>query len=310
MMFVFIAYGGYLAVDLGNHLPTFACAFIEKGVGTCFLFGLQHRMTIPFDQLGSFRGLGILISVFWFLAWFIVLNKAWCGYICPLGTLQDWITALRTRLKIRYSQYSGPGFKKLGKIKYILLALIVLIPLGISNAILGLPKLSHDFSTFFCMICPARTILPLFSGDPSQLAVDFSSVTRMVLTALGMVVTGLFVAGAFVKKRFFCLFCPMSAFHYLFSKMGLLKLKKNGSSCTACGNCYRACDMGIREIADDVTHFNMVNEDCMMCFKCVAVCPEENCLQVTLLGKPIYTATEEGFHLRSQKRIMYGINAD
>ncbi len=306
VMFGVLVYGGYLAVDLGNNLPVFACAFNDKSAGSCFLFALQHRMSLPINQIISFRGLGILIGLLWFIVWFIMFNKAWCGYACPLGTIQDWITSLRTRLKIPYSQYSETGFQRLGKIKYILLALIILVPLGISNSLFGLPKLSHDFSTFFCMICPARTVLPLFSGDPSQLAIDFSSVTKTVLTALGMAITGLFLAAAFVKKRFLCLFCPMSALQYLFSKAGILKLKKAGTSCTACGNCYRACDMGIRSIADDVVSTDMVDEDCMMCFKCVAVCPEEKCLQVTLLGKPIYSATEEGFHRRSQKRILDG----
>ncbi len=67
---------------------------------------------------------------------------------------------------------------------------LILIPMGIGNSFAGLPMLNHDFGVPFCMICPGRTILPLFTGDISQLAIDFSSKTKMVLTALGMVVTG------------------------------------------------------------------------------------------------------------------------
>ena len=171
-----------------------------------------------------------------------------------------------------------------------------------SNSVFGLPKLSHDFEVPFCMICPGRTILPVFSGDFSQLVIDFSSKTKLVFTALGMSITGIFLAGAFFKRRFFCLFCPMSAFHYIFHKAALLRLSKQGEKCTRCGNCYRACDMGIRAIADDVENKNIVKDDCMMCLKCVAACPEEGCLKVSWLGLPVYESTEEGFFKRMKDK--------
>jgi len=40
----------------------------------------------------------------------------------------------------------------------------------------------------------------------------------------------------------------------------------------------------------------------MMCFKCVAACPEGKCLTVSLLGLPLYESTEEGFAKRMQRR--------
>jgi polyferredoxin len=174
--------------------------------------------------------------------------------------------------------------------------------MAIGNSLFGLPTLNHDFAVPFCMICPGRTLLPLFNGDISQLAVDFSSRTKMVLSGLGMGVTGLFLAGAFVKKRFFCLFCPMSALHYIFSRASILRLTKVGEKCTRCGNCYRVCDVGIRDIADDLEHKNIVKDDCMMCLKCVAACPEDGCLKASFLGLPLYESTAEGFFTRRLKK--------
>jgi len=262
---------------------------------------------MPLRQLLGGRGIGLLSGLGGFFLFFIFFNKSWCGFICPLGAIQDWITRLRVRTGIRYSMYSKATFQKLKKVKYLLLILLVLLPLGISNSLFGLPHLSHDLATPYCMACPGRTVLPLFSGDAGQLAVDFSSVTTTVLTALGMTVTGLFFVGAFVKRRFFCFFCPMSALQYLFSKAGLLRLTKNGGKCTRCGNCYRVCDMGIREIAEDIESRNIVKDDCMMCFKCVAACPEENCLKVSFLGATLYAATEEGFFKRASREEKRGI---
>lgn len=297
VLFILVIYGGHLAIDLGNSLPTFSCAFVEKKIGNCYLYPLQHQLTLPLNQVFSGRGVAVLIGLGTFLLWFIVLNKGWCGWVCPLGTIQDWISRIREKAGLRYAEYSPTAFKRLGKIKYVLLALLILLPLGMGNHLL-----SHEFGTPFCMICPGRTILPLFNGDTSQLVVDYSSKTKMALTALGMAIAGLFVVGSFVKERFFCLFCPMAALHFAFSKASLLRLTKEGSKCTKCGNCYRVCDVGIREIADDVTNRNIVKDDCVMCFKCVAACPEEGCLDASVLGMSVYKSTEEGFFRREGRR--------
>lgn len=296
--FILLVYGGYFAVSLGNSLPTFACGFNQEGRGgICFLLPMQHLLAGKWSSLFGYMGIGVLIAFLTFALWFIVLNKAWCGYVCPLGTIQDWITAVRTRLGIRYSRYRQSQFQRLTVIKYLLLALTVLIPLGIGGG-----YLSHSMGTPFCEICPARMILPLFSGDTSQLTIDFSDKTTMILTALGMLITGIFFVGSFVKKRFFCFFCPMSALHYLFSKPALLNLRKDGDKCTRCGDCYRVCDMEIKEIADDVERPRIMQDDCILCFKCVAACPEDGALQVTFLGQTIFESTEAGFSKRMNRK--------
>jgi ferredoxin-type protein NapH len=295
--FVLFVYGGYMAIDLGSKLPMFSCGYNQEGrAGVCYFLPLQHQLGRPLAVLFSIASLSILTGFLGFALWFIVLNKGWCGFVCPLGTLQDWISALRRGLGIRYSNYSHGQFAQLTKIKFVLLALMILIPLGIGGGIF-----SHDMSPPFCLICPARMILPIFSGDFSQFTIDFSSKTAILMTALGISVTGLFLVGSFVKKRFFCFFCPMSAMHYLISKPALLKLKKDGSKCTRCGDCYAVCDMQIKEIADDVTTTNIMTDDCTLCLKCVASCPEPGALKATFAGVPIFESTEEGFIKRMNK---------
>lgn len=298
-MFALLVYGGYLAVDLGSRLPMFSCGFNEEGrAGVCYLLPLQHQLSRPWPQLFSIAGVSVLTGFGVFFLWFIALNKGWCGYVCPLGTIQDWITALRRRLGARYSRYTQGQFRQLSRIKYLLLALMILIPLGIGGG-----WFSRDLGTPFCLICPGRMILPMFSGDLSQFTIDFSSKTALVMTALGMGITGLFLAGAFVKKRFFCFFCPMSALHYLISKPALLKLKKDGDKCTRCGDCYTVCDMEIKEIADDIKTRDIMMDDCILCLKCVAACPEPGALKVNFASVTFFESTEAGFIKRSQKGI-------
>lgn len=295
--FALLVYGGYLGLNLGNSLPTFACTYTEGRGGICYLYPLQRHLNSTWQSLLDWRGVILLTGLATFVAWVIFLNKAWCGFVCPFGTLQDWISRLRNRLGVRYTSYRESTLRAIRPVKYLLLALLILIPLGIANPILGV-ALPQDMSQFFCRICPARMITPLFSGDVSQLVVDFSTRTTTVLTGIGLAVTGIFFIGAFMRRRFFCLFCPMSAFLYLFKHIGLLRLHKKGELCTRCGNCLRVCDMQIRDIADNLHQEYIVREDCMMCLKCVAACPEPGALKASFLGMPVFNSTQEGFFKR------------
>jgi len=297
--FVLIVYGGYVGLDLGDKLPTFACVYNGEGTGgKCYVGELQHDLKHPIDMFMGFAGYAFLISLAMFAVWFWVLNKGWCGFVCPLGTMQDWLTVLREKSKIRYSEYSWANRGKIKSIKYILLLLLLLLPVMIANSVFGLPKLPNGLSMPFCDICPGRMMIPAFTGHFNQFYIDFSSTTDMVMTTLGMIIVGLFLVGSFIKKRFFCYFCPMAALQYVFSKPAWFKLYKDGSKCTKCGDCYRACDMDILEIADDVTSKNMVTEDCTLCLKCVAACPEEGCLEANFMGATVFESTKEGFILR------------
>jgi ferredoxin-type protein NapH len=289
--FVLLVYGGRLGIEFGKSLPTFACIYnTEARGGACYLSILQYQLSWPWPKLFSAAALTILTGFAAFVAWFLVLNKFWCGMICPLGTLQDWVTALRRRLGIRYGRYTLGQFRFLARIKYLLLALMLLIPLGV-----GAGWFHKDLTQPFCMICPARMIIPAFDLNFTQWTVDFSTPAKLALTSLGIVILGLFFVGAFVKRRFFCFFCPMSAFLYLLSKPALLKLKKDGDKCTRCGDCYRVCDLEIKEIADEIETPAIMTDDCTLCLKCVAACPEEGALKATFAGVTFFESTEVGF---------------
>jgi polyferredoxin len=291
--FVLFVYGGYFAIELGSRLPIFACPYNGESAGACYMIPLQHQLAMPTEILLGGAGISFIVGFLTFLFWFIFLNKAWCGYVCPFGTFQDWLTSLRKSLGIRYSTYTQNQFEKLSKIKYIFLVIVLLTPL-----LMGVGALGSEWSAAYCKMCPARIISPMFSGDFSQWAIDFSTKTAMVLTAIGMILAGLFLAGSFVKKRFFCFFCPMSALHYIFSKVSFVQLRKDGSKCTRCGDCYSVCDMQIKDIADDVMSTNILRDDCILCLKCVAACPEDDALHFDIFNLHAFSSTKEGFAKR------------
>jgi ferredoxin-type protein NapH len=304
LSFVLLIYGGFAAITVSERIPTFACPYTPGCAGTCYLIAMQHGLHITWADFLSYRGFGFYTGLVIFLVWFIFFNKSWCGFICPLGTIQDWITKLRNLIGVPFTRYDNKLFRKLRFIKYIVLGLLILIPLGMSNSLFGLPHFSHDLSAPFCQVCPGRFVLPLFAGDTSQFFIDFSNNTTIFMSALGLMVFVTFLFGSFFKKRFFCFFCPMSALQFLFSRIGLLRMTKDGSKCTKCGNCSRVCDIGIEQIAEDVESKFIVKDDCMMCFKCLEACPENNCLKVSFAGISILNSTDEGFFKR------YGNNSD
>ena len=86
----------------------------------------------------------------------------------------------------------------------------------------------------------------------------------------------------------------MSAFHYLLSKPALFRLKKDGDKCTRCGDCYSVCDLQIKEIADDVKTPQIMMDDCIVCLKCVAACPEEGALKASFAGMTIFEFDRSG----------------
>ena len=291
--FILFVYGGYLSINLGSSFPIFACPYNDHTSAICYLISVQHQLSLPLNVLFSPAIISFFIGLITFIAWFMILNKTWCGFVCPFGTLQDWITSLRKKMNIRLSIYTQSQFDELSKLKYVFLIIVFFFPL-----LIGAGAISNNWSATFCQMCPARVISPMFSGDLSQWRVDFSSTTSMILTALGISFASLFFVGSFIKKRFFCFFCPMSALHYIFANTSIIKFKKDGSKCTRCGDCYAVCDMQIKDIADDVTSKNILRDDCILCLKCVAACPEDDALHFDILNIKAFSSTREGFEKR------------
>lgn len=294
--FVLLVYGGSFAFDLGVRLPTFSCVFVEGNGGSCFLISLQHQLARPLTAFLSGAGLSLLILIGTASLLTIVLNKAWCGWVCPFGFLQDLMTKLRNLFNVDLSRLTWITSKRYRSVKYLLLAFLILVPLAIGN--LGL---SREWTAPFCQMCPARPLMPLLKGSFSEFHIDFSSTPGLILTTIAILLVGLFFTVSFIKRRFLCSYCPMLAFLSLFDKAGLVSLKKDGQRCTRCGNCYRACPMEIRAIEEEKVKKNLVTQDCILCLRCVESCPENKALEATLAGIPILRASEDGFLKRQEK---------
>ena len=289
--FFVLTYGGYLGLKLGHFLPVFSCPYAGGFSGACYLMALQRSqngLEMPFYLYFSVWGLKLVKMFFGFLILVILLNKSWCGWVCPFGSLQEAITWLRKKLLIREAQFSWRLREHLKPIKYILLVCLILIPILIGNA-----GLHQDFSLPFCQICPAKPLMPLFAGNPKNLAVDFCNPITTIMTALSIILAGGILVGVFFKDRFFCMFCPMLALMSLFGKIGFIQLKKKVDACSGCGNCQRVCPLDIREVHLEKEKENVLTQDCILCLKCIEACPQDNALSVKFWKKALFVSSRK-----------------
>jgi formate hydrogenlyase subunit 6/NADH:ubiquinone oxidoreductase subunit I len=307
--FLLLVYGSslgtfYLADKLSGALPALSCAFDMNGADICALIPFQHQMDHRLGPVISEGGdilqglLPTLITLGTFLLFFVVLNKAFCGWICPLGTFQELLQLAGQKLGLHRSESLAPGVvQRMRPVKWAILGLLVFgFPL-----LTGLGYLNHDLGDPYCRICPSRLLTTLANGDTSELVVDTASTTTLILSLIADFLFGLMVALALTLRQPFCRVCPMLALHAVFRKLGLLRLVKQASPrCGKCGLCAKACPMDIREIHTEMEKRDVTFEDCTLCGRCVEFCPDRGVLQLKYAGFPLFRADPQYFKRRKK----------
>lgn len=307
--FVFFVYGGtltgyYLADKITGALPALSCAYDRQGSDLCTLIPFQHQMD---HRLGESIAIGgnlmtglmpSLITLGTFLILFVFLNKAFCGWICPLGTFQELLYNLGQKLGLRRRESLGQGLvRSIRPVKWLILLLLVFgFPL-----MTGLGWVNHDLGDPFCKICPSRILTTLATGDSSQLYLDSANTTTLVLSLIADFLFGLMIALALTIRQPFCRICPMLALHAVFRKVGLLRLVKNATPrCDRCGLCARACPMDISEIHTEMQKRDVTFEDCTLCGRCVEFCPYKDVLKLKYAMIPVFSADPNYFKPRKK----------
>ena len=210
----------------------------------------------------------------------MVMGRVFCGFMCPLGSLIDFLDRFLFT-KMRHEKRRPPRFFKRTKYVYMIL-LIVLAVLGITFP-LFIDPLSTLTKIFTLVVNPVLKIIGidlirtvsiffpaagnnLYSHYPLKVPLFYGSVLTLVLVLFVFV-------GGFWDRRFFCQYmCPTGAFYGLVSRFALFRRKTNDMGCNSCSRCARSCP--VRAIPDKDFKVTNVSE-CITCGICVGL--KESC---------------------------------
>jgi NAD-dependent dihydropyrimidine dehydrogenase PreA subunit len=278
--------GTYMADKISNNLPALSCAYDQMNGGYCVLIPTQHiihhrigEALVRAQQLTFGMVLPLLMSFAAFFAFFFVIGKAFCGWVCPLGTLQELIGKLGRRFGIAPRRIEGSDLgdvKKVRPVKWLLLlGLVFILPLTT-----GLGVTPHSLGNPYCDICPSRVATTLLTGNTEQLALRLGDNVSFGLGAIANLLIGFTLVGALAIRQPFCRICPLLAFNAAFQRLSPLRLAKTKhESCDKCGICIEACPMDIQEIAREEGR-KAYNEDCTLCGRCAEYCPQDGVIKL------------------------------
>lgn len=221
----------------------------------------------------------------------LLFGRAWCGWICPLGTTLDLFSLKKIR---RRRGAPAEGWRK---IKYLLLVAILTAALLGNLTLLVLDPLTILYRTLTVSILPGLDRLvtwleqllfriPFLSGPvasfdafirPAVLPVQPASFPYgLLFAALFLVVIGLNI----FAERFWCRYlCPLGGLLGWISKIALFR-RVVDEKCSGCVLCSRQCPTGT---IDPDKNYDSDPEECTLCLDCLESCPHS---RISFLPKP------------------------
>lgn len=305
MLFVTV-YGGnvighYAAEKITGSLPALSCAYDKQNGGYCVLIPLQHQMhhrigeaLVKGQQVFNTVVLPLVITLASFFVFFVFLNKAFCGWICPMGTVQELAYKFGRLINRPLHRFEANNVGRVRPVKWLMLLVLVLgLPL-----MAGMGVAPDQVGDPYCQVCPSRIATTLLTADTEQIAMRTANPINFTLAAIGNTMFGFVLLAAFAARQPFCRICPMLSLNALFQKLSPMKLVKvQHDKCDKCGICTIACPMDIHEIARN--HGSKAfHEDCTMCGRCAEYCPDDDVIQIKYLGVPLFKSSREYFKAR------------
>jgi polyferredoxin len=189
----------------------------------------------------------------------VVFRRSFCGYICPLGALQEFFGKIGLAI-FRGKRPSMPAVidKPARYLKYVVLVVFVV----------------WTWQAASLMIRPYDPWVAWMHLTSPELLTEFS---------VGAIILGISLVGSIVYDRFFCKYlCPMGGFLGAISRLSVFKVRRNESTCIDCKKCDHVCPVNVT-----VSTVPVVNDpECIDCGECVNVCPVKDTLEVSTSAWP------------------------
>jgi ferredoxin-type protein NapH len=221
-----------------------------------------------------------------------LLGRALCGWVCPMGFIQDMVTTVKGTL----SQVDVRNHETGKRLKYFVLAagLLVSASLAISLSLGFGDEYKRSLSIFADgLLIPLAPEGTLFSTIPRailylKLIVTPSFLAKFsggqlvewirsvpIVTYAALIVLLVFFYGACKVPRFWCRYlCPVGAKMAPLQKYSFLGMKRDPVKCSKCPHCEAACPMQIRILTLPWEKFN--DPECILCGECADACPNNS----------------------------------
>jgi polyferredoxin len=197
-----------------------------------------------------------LLIAFLGMSW--IFRKSFCGWLCPVGTISEYLWRLGNQTFGRTFRLPRRLDIGLRSLKYFLLGLFL-------YAVVSMPV-------------PA---IRAFLEGPYGIVDDVKMLNFFRFLGLtGAIVVALLVLGSVFVQNFWCRYlCPYGALMGFAALASPLRIRRETSLCIDCGKCTKACPSALP--VDQL--ITVQSAECTGCMQCVAVCPAAGAL---LLSAP------------------------
>jgi polyferredoxin len=183
----------------------------------------------------------------------LIFRKAFCSWICPVGTISEYLWKLGRRIFRRTFHLPRWLDLPLRSLKYLLLGFFL-----------------------YAVTMMSAAAIADFVASPYGLVVDVRMLNffRFMGTTTAVVLIGLALA-SLVIQNFWCRFlCPYGGLMGLIALFSPLRITRNESACIDCAKCAKACPAALP--VDRLIQIR--SAECTGCLECVAVCPAKDAL--------------------------------
>jgi ferredoxin-type protein NapH len=302
MILAALAIAGVLVITIWKKNQTIKITYIRFVIQAASLAAVYYLFTYPVRPL---------YIVAFILIMTLVLGRLFCGWICPFGLYMDVLTLIRKALKIRYRIIPDKLNKLLHNLRYAIIGFFLVLaaflyiidtPATTKELTLTALGLSGVFEQMYLLLGPVVPLIVPWEGplEIGRIYFSFPYVREVMLysgenfaTVAALIFLGLVFVGSFFIRRSWCRFCPTGISLAVVNKLKgfkwapVLYLDKNETKCTKCGICKRVCPVQVTEVYEEKGG-KIMTSMCMLCLRCVEMCPYEDCLRLNLGGKTVF----------------------
>ncbi|MBI4874854.1 MAG: 4Fe-4S binding protein [Acidobacteria bacterium] len=180
----------------------------------------------------------------------LLFSRGFCGWICPFGSLQEWLGLLGRKIFRKKYNPTGAWDRALRYLKYVILAVIIALTWHMGALVF------RDYDPFLAF---------------------FHLGAGMAELPWAYAILGAVLAASLYIERFFCKYaCPLGAVLGVLGKAGLTKVQREPDGCKGCNICQKKCHAHV----DFLSVTTIRDSECNHCMDCVVDCPKPNVLTV------------------------------